>query len=92
MHGDHLTKIRVGEMVTDAGVVITVSDNGEGVPVEDKDLIFEQGFGRNTGHGLFLSREILDITGIAIREIGVPGNGAIFEIMVPNCGYRVTDV
>jgi len=34
------------------------------------------------GLGLFLSREILAITGITITETGEPGNGARFEIAV----------
>jgi hypothetical protein len=38
--------------------------------------------------GLFLSREILSITGITIRETGEPGNGARFEMTVPKGMYR----
>jgi signal transduction histidine kinase len=49
---------------------------------------FKRGFGNNTGLGLFLSREILAITGIAITESGETGKGARFEIMVPKGGYR----
>ena len=43
------------------------------------DKYFEQlehGFGENTGLGLFLAREILNITGITIVETGDPGKGA----------------
>jgi hypothetical protein len=29
------------------------------------------------------------MTGISIRETGVPGNGARFEIRVPNGAYRL---
>jgi hypothetical protein len=45
--------------------------------------LFMKGFGKNTGPGLFLSREILAITGISITETGEPGSGARFEIRVP---------
>jgi len=51
--------------------------------------IFERGFGKNTGIGLALAREILDIPGIIIRETGVPGKGARFKITVPKGIYRV---
>lgn len=51
-------------------------------------MIFNLGFGKNTGFGLAISREILDITGITIRETGEPGKGARFEIIVPNGEYR----
>jgi len=47
------------------------------------------GYGKHTGLGLALSREILAITGITIRETGTPGAGARFELRVPpeNCRF-----
>ncbi|MEI7649966.1 MAG: hypothetical protein WCJ47_09710 [Methanomicrobiales archaeon] len=39
--------------------------------------------------GLFLSREILAITGITLRENGEPGKGARFEITVPKGAWRI---
>jgi signal transduction histidine kinase len=74
------------------GLVISVADNGVGVPLEDKPHVFERGFGKNTGLGLFLSREILSITGISISETGVPGKGATFEIAVPERAFRFAEV
>jgi len=53
-----------------------------------KEKIFNRGVGKNTGLGLFLVREILSITGITIRECGVEGKGARFEIAVPKGAYR----
>jgi PAS domain S-box-containing protein len=67
---------------------IIFTDNGPGIPADEKDLIFERGYGRNTGLGLFLCREILSLTGIAITECGTPGQGARFEISVPPGGFR----
>jgi hypothetical protein len=37
---------------------------------------------------MFVSREILSITGMSIRETGTPGKGARFEIRVPKGAYR----
>ena len=37
---------------------------------------------------LIFVREILDITGITIRETGEPGKGARFEMTVPNGAWR----
>jgi hypothetical protein len=45
--------------------------------------------GKNTGYGLFLTVEILQITGLSITETGTPGTGARFEIMVPQGAYRI---
>ena len=64
-------------------------DDGDGVAAEEKEKIFERGFGKNTGMGLFLSREILSITGITIKETGEPGMGARFEMTVPNRAWRI---
>jgi signal transduction histidine kinase len=68
--------------------LILCEDDGDGVPVEVKDKIFERGFGKGTGLGLFLSREILSITGIRIAETGEPTTGARFEIIVPPGSFR----
>ena len=43
--------------------------------MDEKEKIFAYGFGKNTGLGLFLSREILNITGITIKETGEPSKG-----------------
>ncbi|MCQ1537851.1 PAS domain S-box protein [Methanocalculus taiwanensis] len=73
----------------DSDLIIIWEDNGPGIPDEQKKRIFDKGVGKNTGLGLFLSREILSITGIAISETGVYGEGARFEISVPAGGFRV---
>jgi PAS domain S-box-containing protein len=90
-YGGKITAIDAGYEKQDAGgIVLFVKDNGIGIPVKDKSDIFERGFGRNTGLGLFMIREILGITGITIRETGIPGEGARFEMLVPEGSYRIT--
>jgi PAS domain S-box-containing protein len=73
----------------DESVIITCKDDGVGVPSEEKEYIFDHGYGKHTGIGLFLAREILSITGLSIRECGVFGEGARFEIHVPTGKYRI---
>jgi len=68
--------------------LIICEDDGFGIPNDEKEKIFERGYGKNTGLGLFLVREILDITNITIHETGEPGKGARFEISVPNGKWR----
>ncbi|HSQ94393.1 MAG TPA: PAS domain-containing sensor histidine kinase, partial [Methanoregula sp.] len=87
-HGETITTIRFSSEEQPGGLVIVCEDNGTGVPAGEKDLIFERGFGKNSGLGLSLSQEILSITGMTIRETGVPGRGARFEITVPSGTYR----
>jgi signal transduction histidine kinase len=69
---------------------ITYRDDGAGIPVDDKEQIFRKGFGKHTGLGLFLTREILSITGITIRENGEPGKGVQFEILIPHDMHRIS--
>jgi PAS domain S-box-containing protein len=87
-HGGRVTRIRVRAERTGNGVTIVWEDDGVGIPSAEKTLIFERGYGKNTGLGLFLVREILTVTGISIRETGVPGEGARFEILVPTAMHR----
>jgi len=86
--GDRMTAIRVSSRENEGAVILVFEDNGNGIPRKDKDRLFTKGFGKNTGLGLFLSREILAITGITITENGEPGTGARFEITVPKGMYR----
>ena len=75
-------------MITEIHLTIACEDNGGGIDSETKKHLFKRGYGKNTGFGLFLIREILSITGITIDENGEPGKGARFEITVPNGAYR----
>ena len=90
-HGEHATEIHVTAQERGKDLVIVWEDDGIGVPREEKEKIFERGYGKNTGLGLFLVREILGITGISISETGVYGSGVRFEIVVPKGRYRCTD-
>lgn len=87
-YGTGMTKISLNTYETPGGQVILYEDNGKGIPASDKARIFEPGFGKNTGLGLFLTREILSITGMTIEETGEYGTGARFEISVPSSIYR----
>ncbi len=89
-YGGKITTIRFSAEERDGVHIMVCEDDGEGVPLEEKEKIFERGFGKNTGLGLALSREILDITGITIKETGEPGKGARFEMTVPKEAWRTT--
>jgi PAS domain S-box-containing protein len=89
-HGGRIRHVRFTMEERNGDRVIACSDDGVGVPPEDKERIFAPGVGRNTGFGLAISREILDITGIMIRETGRNGSGARFEIIIPAGKHRIT--
>ncbi|KQC04005.1 MAG: hypothetical protein APR53_04145 [Methanoculleus sp. SDB] len=89
-HGERVTEIRASCHTSDGDLLVVWEDNGVGIPAGEKKLIFERGFGMNTGLGMFLVREILSLTGIGISETGEPGKGARFEIRVPEAAWRMT--
>jgi signal transduction histidine kinase len=91
-YGGRITTIRFFLEVRDKNHIIVCEDDGVGIPEADKKKIFERGFGKNTGLGLFLAREILSITGISIAETGEPGKGARFELVIPHGAIRRSEV
>jgi len=90
-HGEHTRRITFTlAREQNEEIAIVYGDDGIGVPDAEKERVFEKGFGKNTGLGLFLSREILSITDLAMKETGTLGKGARFEIRVPKGKYRFT--
>jgi len=89
-HGETVSSVVITYRILDDGLLISVEDDGMGIPEEGKERIFDYGVGSAGGLGLFLVREILAITNMTIREAGTPGRGARFEIHVPRDGYRIT--
>jgi PAS domain S-box-containing protein len=86
--GEGMTAIRISNHDDEGNLVLVVEDDGIGIRDDDKKEIFSKGFGKNTGLGLYLCREILSITGITIIETGIFGAGARFEIRIPQGTYR----
>ncbi len=87
-HGDEAKKVEVTYGHGQEEGVIVYQDDGPGIPDSVKGRIFERGYGRGTGYGLFVSKEILELTDIKIKEVGVEGKGARFEIAVPLANIR----
>lgn len=87
-HGEHATEVTLGYEDRGDHLILVVGDNGVGIPPEEKNMIFDRGYGRGTGLGLFFVREVLSITHITIKENGIAGQGARFEISVPRVAYQ----
>lgn len=87
-YGQKVTHIRLYTSQNMDGLTLIYEDNGVGIAEMEKARIFSRGYGRNTGFGLYFSREILSITGITIVENGQEGNGARFTITVPWGRFR----
>jgi PAS domain S-box-containing protein len=87
-HGGKITRIKISSEQVGNSLLIVYEDDGVGISPEDRKRLFEKGFGKNTGYGLFLMREILAITGIRIIENGQHGKGVRFEMLVPPGAWR----
>ncbi|KAF5091538.1 PAS domain S-box protein [Methanospirillum sp.] len=87
-HGETVSEIRVSARKEGDFLIVVWEDNGVGIADNEKEKIFERGFGKNTSLGMFLVREILSLTDIRITENGKPGTGARFEMKIPRESYR----
>ena len=87
-HSVHATQVTIRYREKPDRLTIVIEDNGAGIPAEEKHIIFDRGYGKNTGLGLFFAREVLSITKMTIKETGEAGRGARFEINVPRGGFR----
>ena len=86
-HGMQVTGIRISH-TEGHELRVYCEDNGVGIPADEKDTIFRKGIGKNTGLGLYLAREIMTINGCTLKEIGSPGTGGVFEIVIPADKWR----
>lgn len=87
-HGGTMSMIRFYFEEQDGIKAVVCEDDGVGIPEEMKESLFVKGFGKGHGLGLFLSREILAITGIKITEVGEHGHGARLRMTIPDHGLR----
>ena len=88
--GPAMTAVRFTMHREGDSVIIVCEDDGLGISEETRKNLFRRGYGKHTGYGLFMIREILSISGLAITENSKPGSGARFEILVPKGLYRCT--
>jgi PAS domain S-box-containing protein len=87
-HGGGISSIKFSTRKLNDELLIFCEDDGTGISADEKERIFALGYGKHTGFGLYLAREILSITGITLDEIGEPGKGARFRLQVPMKGFR----
>lgn len=85
----------------DKNIIITIKDNGYGIPKEQQDKIFEKLFrAKNvtekdsvgTGLGLYIVKTIIDNTGGSINFESEENKGTIFNIQFPVFGMKQKEV
>ena len=79
-------KVEAAAFEQDGALVFTVRDRGPGVPVEDRERIFEAFVTRKTkgtGLGLAVARRIVELHGGQLTVADAPERGAIFRAEIP---------
>jgi len=87
--GGKVKNIVVTYHETHEGLDLCFKDDGAGIPAAKKQQIFEYDSGGHAGIGLFICRQIVEVTGMSIQETGTGSKGARFVIHVPPDGYRI---
>lgn len=90
-YGGEAVTIHFSYTVSPDHLTLIVEDSGPGVHPDYKERIFVRNYADRKGYGLYLAAEILDITGVTIRETGTFGEGARFELSFPHDTYRFED-
>ena len=83
--GEVVVSARVGE----GEILLSVSDKGGGIPVEEQERIFEPGVRLDTsrpgsGLGLVVARAIAEAHGGTLTVQSAPGRGATFTLALPS--------
>lgn len=76
---------------TENSCILSVSDNGIGIPDNELPRIFDKGFtgsngrlrGKSTGMGLYICKRLCDKLGISISAKSVPGEGTTISLVFP---------
>lgn len=81
-------QVRIAARAMEGKVVLTVADNGPGIPPDLQQRVFEPFFttkpaGKGTGLGLSICQSIVQRHGGSISLWSAPGKGAIFTIILP---------
>jgi signal transduction histidine kinase len=85
-------KVNVGATNAEGGVLVTVTDQGMGIPAQDIPRVFDKFFRvdseanratTGSGLGLYISRSIIDLHGGQIGVNSEPGKGSTFYFMLP---------
>lgn len=89
-------EIKVSAAIEQEQLLISVKDNGYGIPVEEQEKVFEPFFRGNQGRrfkqgmglGLSIARDLVEAHGGWINLESAPGEGSTFTIHLPLNGSR----
>ncbi len=86
-------QVRVRGRVEDGWVVLSVKDNGPGIPEEIQRKLFTpffstKGPGKGVGLGLTITRRVIQSLGGTLQVVSAPGQGTEFLVRLPRTQPR----
>jgi signal transduction histidine kinase len=88
-YGEKLAQIKAYTLNNaDGSRSIVYEDDGVGIDAETKKRLFEKGFGKGTGLGLYLIKKATDVYGWKIEETGMKWHGARFVMTIPKTSEK----
>jgi PAS domain S-box-containing protein len=82
-YGKKVSSIRVYYEDEGKQVKLVYEDDGVGIPDDEKKQLFQEGYGKGTGYGLYLIKRICEAYGWTIQETGQRDRGAQFTMTIP---------
>ncbi|MGD8506255.1 MAG: PAS domain S-box protein [Candidatus Bathyarchaeota archaeon] len=83
-HGEKVSRVRLHyEAAGKDRLKLIYEDDGVGIPKAEKEKIFLEGYGKDSGYGLYLIRKMCEVYGWAVQETGKQGRGVQFTITIP---------
>ena len=84
-------KIKIYSVRAEKNVILTIEDNGVGIPTEDVRRVFDKGFtgengrkyGKSTGMGLYICKNLADKLGFGLELSSELGVGTKVNIIFP---------
>jgi PAS domain S-box-containing protein len=82
-YGEKTRRIRVHYKEEEDQLKLIYEDDGVGIPDDEKSKLFQEGYGKGTGFGLYLIKRICEGYGWKIQETGKHGKSAQFTMTIP---------
>ncbi|MBU7024696.1 MAG: ATP-binding protein, partial [Theionarchaea archaeon] len=83
-HGKTVTKIRLYYQIKNSNLNLVYEDDGEGISTSEKEKIFLEGYGKDTGYGLYIIRKICETYRWIVKETGDHSKGVQFTMVIPS--------
>jgi signal transduction histidine kinase len=100
-YGPERSRIDVRTTTESGQAILTIADQGPGIPAEHRDRIFDRFFrveeGRSrerggTGLGLAIAKWAVEVNGGRVSADAATGGGAVFRIVLPLASTTKPDV